>query len=546
MPKLENVIVVRSSERPGRVLLDFAADPDIVSQVKRFPGAEWDRSENAYLFPEECLQFLSAPLRDTRSVTTHLIADFDERMFPFQKEAAAFALATHSALLSKEMGLGKTVDGIAVMKAVGAQCVLVVCPATVRTTWEDELAAWWPEHPAITIVDTGEKAKEVAVSPSGIIAVSYNLLHHFSKTTDFDVIILDESSNIKSSDNKFSAKGKFTKKTRVETFARAAYSVCTRNPNARKLLLTGTPIDTEVKDLHNQLDCMHPGRWGDFWTFARAYCICEEGKYAPKVYGVNPERADELAARLKAVSFRKTKREVAHLLPKSRSQVIRVKSKLRFNTRELSELLGSGNRKQHDLSNHVETCGSAKHDVVLDIVKRARESGERNILIATHLKKSAERIAIMLENHGETCVVIDGTKQPNEKKRKDAIRGATATGAIVVATMHSIGIGINELAQYTTGVIAELYWRPLVIAQLIGRLNRLSSKLPSVWYIPVVEGSLDEPIASVLKRRLDDQEKVYEPGMSESALTDAFDTADENWAAELSSALSVKVSDAYL
>lgn len=546
MPKLENIIIVRECAHPGRVLLDFAADPDLVAAVRRYPGAEYDRTENGYLFPEECLQFLPYAQRDVRGPRAFLNAAFDSRLYPFQVEAAQFALTKYSALLSKEMGLGKTGDAIAVMKAAQTQIALIVCPAMVRTTWEDELKFWWPEHPVVTACETGEIAKTAAAAPSGLVIVSYNMLHHFSRSSGFEVIVLDESSNIKSSNDKFSNKGKLTKKTKVETFARAAYSVCTRNPNARKLLLTGTPIDTEVKDLHNQLDCMHPGRWGNFWAFARAYCIYEEGKYGPKVYGVNKERAEELAIRLRAVSFRRTKREVQHLLPKSRMQVIRVKSKLRFNSRELSELLGSGNRKQHDLQAHVETCGSAKDETVTSLVQSARASGEKNILIATHLRSSAERLAQVLEHAGEACVIVDGERLPNAKKRKAAIRDATAVGAIVVATMHSIGIGINELAQYTTGILAELYWRPLVISQLIARLNRLSSKLPSVWYVPVVEGSLDEPIVSVLKRRMKDQEAVYEPGVSEEALTSSFEAADENWAAELSGALDVKVESVYL
>lgn len=536
MSKLSTTVVVRSApaDRAGRVFLDTPYDEALIEKIKRFPGAEWDRGEHMWLFPHECVGLLEEQVSwqtETKAKNkldpTHL-AD----LYPYHQEAVEKALVNNGALISYEMGLGKTPVAIKCLKLRGDMDILIVCPAFVRTTWVDELKIWWPGRPPVTVVETSKTAK--TLNAHGIVIISYELLSHVANLAGWQAVIFDESSYIKN--------GRASR-------SKAARIICIRNSFAFKLLLTGTPIDTEPKDLHHQLDCLHPGRWGSFWQFAKTYCLMNEHRYGLDIRGVNPVRAPELASRLASVSIRKTKAEpdVAKYLPGNRTVTMRVKPTKRnlLNQRALSDLLSSGLRKQHDIETHLAEAGSQKDDTVIELVKTARESGEKNIVVATHLRASADRLAkVIYEKLDYICTVIDGDI-PGPSRRK-MVRDATLSGNVLVATMHSIGIGINDLAQYTTGIVAELYWRPLVISQLLGRLNRMSSKLPSVWYIPVVEGSLDEPIVSTLKRRMKDQEKVYKPGVAEESLLDSFEMADEDWASELSTALGVKIEDPYL
>ena len=544
MVKLPEQVTVRESKYPGRVLLESAFDPALQQFVERFPGCQYERAENGWHFPEECLPFVEEAgfslHRDSYPGFRAFPDVPNKALFEFQKTAAEMCLQKEAALISFEMGLGKTLTAIEVLRIRGVKTALIVCPAFVRPTWVDELELWWPSHPAVKTVDSSEVAQTVNVS--GLVITSYELLYHFAQTTGWGAIVFDESSNIK----KYDDRKRRTKEKQQLTRSRAAFEVSTRNPHAYKLLLTGTPIDTEPKDLHHQLDCLAPGRFGNFWQFVQAYCVINRHKHGMDIGGLNEERAPELRRRLSSIAIRVTKKEVAHLLPKSRTQIIRVKSNTKFNQRALSEMLSSGQRKQHELKTHIEKAGDAKRDVVVDIVKQAIDNGERNILVATYYHHTAELTATALEKAklGRPIVVVTGDVEG--KKRRKMVKDATVMNAVVVASMKSIGVGINEFSQYTTGIIAELYWQPLVIAQLMGRLNRLSSKLPSVWYVPVLEGSLDEPIASVLKRRLKEQEKLYEPGMSEKSLVDGFEVADEGWADELMGALQLRVEDAYL
>ena len=64
-------------------------------------------------------------------------------MHAYQKEGARFCASRGMrALIGDEMGVGKTVQAIAVAEAVGAPRILVVCPANARYVWEREILGW--------------------------------------------------------------------------------------------------------------------------------------------------------------------------------------------------------------------------------------------------------------------------------------------------------------------------------------------------------------------------------------------------------------------
>ena len=47
-----------------------------------------------------------------------------------------------SALLADEMGLGKTAQAIAIATRLKCKHVVVVCPASLRLNWKDEIEKW--------------------------------------------------------------------------------------------------------------------------------------------------------------------------------------------------------------------------------------------------------------------------------------------------------------------------------------------------------------------------------------------------------------------
>ena len=108
-------------------------------------------------------------------------------LLPWQSlDAAALAAHPHH-LLASEPGTGKTLQAIAAAEIIKAQTVLVVCPASVRSNWKDEVEECLP---------TGAR---------GWRFISYNEAHKLAKAAEraplWDLLILDESQFLKTLDS---------------------------------------------------------------------------------------------------------------------------------------------------------------------------------------------------------------------------------------------------------------------------------------------------------------------------------------------------------
>src|SRR5439155_26463963 len=96
---------------------------------------------------------------------------------PFQRAGVRYALAQRSTFLADEQGLGKTVQALATMEADAAYPAVVVCPASMKLTWEREVAHWLPHRS--TAVLHGRSAGGWAGAGAGaaeIVILNYEIV----------------------------------------------------------------------------------------------------------------------------------------------------------------------------------------------------------------------------------------------------------------------------------------------------------------------------------------------------------------------------------
>lgn len=69
-------------------------------------------------------------------------------MKPYQRAGVEFALQRKGrCLLGDEMGLGKTLQALAVALAYRSEWpVLVICPASLKFVWKDQIMEWLENH----------------------------------------------------------------------------------------------------------------------------------------------------------------------------------------------------------------------------------------------------------------------------------------------------------------------------------------------------------------------------------------------------------------
>ena len=171
--------------------------------------------------------------------------------------AAIDSLKTGGIVLADEVGLGKTIEAGLVIKYVidnGAKKIIIAVPATLRKQWEIELDEKFNLKAKILDRLTVEKdfysIKEwMQKDEVRIILTSYDYASKFMKKVPFvkwDFIVVDEAHNLR---NVFHG----TKR------AKNLYEITKGIP---KILLTATPLQNSLSDLHGLISFIDPRIFG--------------------------------------------------------------------------------------------------------------------------------------------------------------------------------------------------------------------------------------------------------------------------------------------
>ena len=177
-------------------------------------------------------------------------------LHPFQRAGVRYALERRRTFIADEQGLGKTVQALATLEHDEAFPAAVVCPASMKLTWERETHIWLPNR-TVSVLD-GRTADTWSgdAAEADIVVLNYDILEAHSTrlaARGLRALILDESHYVKN------PRARRTK---------AALELAERLPtDALRLGLTGTPILNRPEELVAQLRVL--GRLQDFGSGAR-------------------------------------------------------------------------------------------------------------------------------------------------------------------------------------------------------------------------------------------------------------------------------------
>lgn len=234
--------------------------------------------------------------------------------------AAIQALKTGGIILADEVGLGKTIEAGLVLNYVldnGAKKVLISLPATLRKQWEVELLEkfgrqavildrYTVEHDLANVQTHLGNADEVS-----IVIASYDYSSKLIKRfphVKWDFLIIDEAHNLR---NVFHG----TKR------AKNLYDLTHGIP---KILLTATPLQNSLTDLHGLVSFIDPRIFGSEKVFNRRF-----------VDGCDYE---ELKQELLPVLYRTLRRDVGKYMAFSKRTCITVDFHLSTEEKELYDV----------------------------------------------------------------------------------------------------------------------------------------------------------------------------------------------------------------
>ena len=395
----------------------------------------------------------------------------------FQRTGAGFLASRPYALLADEMGLGKTVQAIAAAEAVGATRVLVVCPASVRGGWRQEIeecGALGHWH----VISYNEASKKV---PGAVLS--------------WDLLILDEAHYLKNPDSQ-RTQAIFNNKNGLARRAKRVWA------------LTGSPILNRPIELYPMLKVMAADKIAPFTTFALyAHQFCGafwDGR------GLNVRGAShlpELRERLKGFMLRRTQEQVLNELP----DLIVSRVPLRLDKAAEKEIWDFEREVQDrdallspskeafaqlgDLATLMRVTGLAKVPQAADYIDALLET-ERKVVVFCHHKDVVKALFEALKEH-HPVIFVGGM---SDGAKAGAIQQFQAPGCrVFIGNIKAAGTGINGLQNVANHVVfAELSWVPGEMAQAIGRLKRMGQNARRVHaHVLHAPGTLESAVLAV-------------------------------------------------
>lgn len=427
-------------------------------------------------------------------------------LMPFQKEAVIkmqkFLHERKCCYNAAEQGLGKCAMALRTIKEMKLSTILIICPAVMRLTWEEEIRKW--DSPIVDVLPVlsskdFNKAKE-AIGHGGYVIVSYTLAAQKKFTealasVTWDMLVLDEAFYVKS-----------TRALRTKAIMKSIWPACTY-----KIALAGTPMTQSVLDVWPVFSRMAPEAFHDWHAFVNRYAYVRMTPWGPKYYGI--KNNEELSRTIRAKFFiRYRKDEVLRELPDKTFERITLDTgyAVKVPRSEEEVLAASVQNVLTKIQNGngvgvVPTClaqerrlqGEKKVPAVVEFVKDLLEQEIPVVCFGWHKSVMAELEKALKEY--KPSIIVGET--PADKRFNMVKRFQDGETDLFLGNMAAAGVGIT-LTRSSTVVLAELDWSPAIVSQAVDRTHRISQKDAVTIYYFVAKDSIDEKLVNAIMSKV--------------------------------------------
>jgi hypothetical protein len=516
-----------------RLLLPEKLDPEAAKVVEQLRGRDIDdvtdllkriqslerRGRTIHIYPdaEEFIQrrlLLDSIARRAAEIRRHPESHPLRRellkveLLPYQLDGIAFAASTGRAVLADDMGLGKTIQAIGVAEffalEAGISKVLVVCPASVKSQWRNEIDRFCARDCQLITGGIASRGAQYANNSFFTVCNYEQVLRDILsiERVKWDLIILDEGQRIKNWEAKTS---------RVIKGLRSRFA----------LVLTGTPLENRLDDLYSIVQFIDDRRLGPAFRFYNRHRVVDE---RGKVLGY--KNLSELRENLQPVLLRRTRQSVRQQLPARTNEIVRVTP-----TEEQIDLHGSHMQvviqitqkkflTEMDLlrlQKHLLMCRmsadstflvdkqapgySSKLEELDSLFDRLFSEQGRKVLLFSEWTTMLDLIEPLLRKRRLAFVRLDGSVP--QKLRQGLVHEFQSNPRCrLFLTTNAGSTGLNLQAANTV-INVDLPWNPAVLEQRVARAYRMGQKQPVQVFILITEGTIEERMLSTLSAKHD-------------------------------------------
>jgi superfamily II DNA or RNA helicase len=508
----------------------IAAIPvDIIIDSASFKNALTAHQPATYLQYEVALEAQRIRFRDSFENLICLTHLNQVRSFWYQEETARKVLKTFRgrALLSDEVGLGKTIEACIVLREYiqrgMVKSALILTPTPLVSQWKEELKTKFDlDFPSTD--DPDFRKNEQSFWDRPFILASINQAkskRNFDGVThrEFDLVIVDEAHHLKNRN---------TINWKLVNALKKRYL----------LLLTATPVENNLMELYNLITLLKPGQLKTASAFREEFMTRGDP--------TSPQNRARLKELLGQVMIRNTRALAKINIPPRFAETVRVDpigsekemyERITTLVHDINRTDGTGNKlllknllaeagsspraveltvtnmlgKKDLLSEHEKQiqairnlsrsmADTRKNKILLDLIRR--QPGKK-IIFVKYLG-TLEHITEFLAWQNISHAVFHG--QMTNPAKDEQIESFRKTKDILVTT--EIGGEGRNLQFCHQMVNYDLPWNPMKIEQRIGRLHRIGQENEVRIYNLCAAGSIEDYILDILDRKINMFEMV--------------------------------------
>ncbi|MDD5727791.1 MAG: DEAD/DEAH box helicase [Victivallales bacterium] len=442
--------------------------------------------------------------------------------------------------LADDMGLGKTLQVLTMLSLLKQRGdtaeipALLVVPASLLQNWRKEAEKFTPElcfgilHPMALNNDDMEKfnsGPQTFLRQFDAVVTTYGMLSrlHPLREITWTAVIVDEAQAIKNPQSKQS---------------RAVRAL----RSARRLALTGTPVENRVSDLWSVFDFISPGLLGNLTGFKDFVKKLngEDGNvnYAPLRQLTRPYIMRRLKTDKRIISDLPDKTEMKVYCQLAKAQAVLYQQAVREMARELRELKESDDIQRRGLvfkylmmfkqiCNHpAQFSGSGEYNPesggkFLRLTEIAEEIGSRQekMLVFSQFREMTEP----LHEHLSRCfrrpglILHGGTSIKQRQKLVEQFQQESGPPFFVLS-LKAAGTGLNLTAANHV-VHFDRWWNPAVENQATDRAFRIGQHRNVLAHKFICRGTVEEKIDALIDEKNDLADSLLSEG-AEKLLTD--------------------------
>ncbi|XP_062591329.1 DNA excision repair protein ERCC-6-like [Saccostrea cucullata] len=463
------------------------------------------------------------------------------KLFNYQRVGVSWLWELHcqsaGGIIGDEMGLGKTIQMIAFLAALrqskivskhfkyrGLGPTVIVTPTTVMSQWVKEFHKWWPLfrvailHSSGSFTGNEEELIWSIVKDKGVLITSFStLVIHQDKILPYDwhYVVLDEGHKIRNPDAQVT-------------------QACKQFRTPHRIILSGSPIQNNLKELWSLFDFVFPGKLGTLPDFMQHFSIpIVQGGYA-NATEMQVQTAYKCACVLRDTInpylLRRMKADVKINLPSKNEQVLfcRLTDEQRdvyleyLQSRECQAILAgkyqifAGLITLRKICNHPDICTggpklfigedtqgdpsleygywkrSGKMIVVEALLKLWKQQGHR-VLLFSQSRAMLDILESFTQSRNYSYLRMDGGTPISSRQAMITTYNQDPSIYLFLLTTRVGGLGVN-LTGANRVIIFDPDWNPSTDTQARERTWRIGQTKQVTIYRLLTSGTIEEKI----------------------------------------------------